>query len=407
MTTAVYSQSSSDTVCLQSDGLQLPRFDGDWDIRRLGDIASFFKGSGLSKSDLTPDGNRRCIHYGQLFTTYGERITKVSSGTNLPGVFFLSRPNDVLMPASDVTPNGLATASCILLADVILGGDVLVIRPAENILNGEFLAYVIKMRRDEILRLVSGTTVFHLYGRDLSDFRFSVPSVAEQAAIAAVLSDVGGLLKSFDALIAKKRAVKQAAMQRLLTGRSRLPGFSGEWKTNSLGDIADIKTGDRNNQDKTEYGQYPFFVRSADVERINTYSFEGEAILVPGEGDIGNIFHYINGRFDVHQRVYSIRHFSGNVSGKFVYYSMVLGFGRHALQNTVKATVDSLRLPTFEGFNIRMPRNVKEQEAVASVLSDMDEEIVALEWQRDKCRDVKQGVMQHLLSGRVRLVKPE
>ena len=151
---------------------RLPGFGRDWEIQRLGDIASFFKGSGLSKSDITPDGKRPCIHYGQLFTTYGERITKVISGTNLTGSYVLSIPNDVLMPASDVTPNGLATASCILLSDVILGGDVLIIRPSKNTLNGEFLAYVIKTHRDEILRLVSGTTVFHLYARDLSDFRF-------------------------------------------------------------------------------------------------------------------------------------------------------------------------------------------------------------------------------------------
>ena len=94
------------------------------------------------------------------------------------------------MPASDVTPNGLATASCILRADVILGGDVLIIRSSENTLNGAFLAYVIKTHREEIMRLVSGTTVFHLYGRDLSNFRFSAPSVAEQTAIVKVLSDM-------------------------------------------------------------------------------------------------------------------------------------------------------------------------------------------------------------------------
>ena len=84
---------------------------------------------------------------------------------------------------------------------------------------------------------------------------------------------------------------------------------SGEQETKRFGDIAHIKTGSRNNQDKVENGEYPFFVRSATVERINSYSFEGEAILVPGEGDIGNIFHYTIGRFDVHQRVYKISNF--------------------------------------------------------------------------------------------------
>ena len=146
---------------------RLPGFSGAWETKRLGNIASFFKGSGLSKVDLSLDGRRRCVHYGELFTVYGERITEVLHGTDRDGIFFHSIRNDVLMPTSDVTPNGLATASCILASDIILGGDVLVIRVSESVLNGEFLAYAIKIHRDQVMQLVSGTTVFHLYGRDM------------------------------------------------------------------------------------------------------------------------------------------------------------------------------------------------------------------------------------------------
>ena len=178
---------------------------------------------------------------------------------------------------------------------------------------------------------------------------------------------------------------------------------SGERETKRLGDIAHIKTGSRNNQDKVENGEYPFFVRSATVERINSYSFEGEAILVPGEGDIGNIFHYIIGRFDVHQRVYKISNFRADVCGKFVYYSMVRHFGSHAIQNTVKATVDSLRLPTFKNFTFPLPRGVEKQESVAEALSDVDRLLRALETLIAKKRATKQAAMQQLLTGKTRL----
>ena len=211
------------------------------------------------------------------------------------------------------------------------------------------------------------------------------------------------LLNALEALIAKKRAIKQATMQQLLTGKTRLPGFSGAWETKRLGELAHIKTGGRNNEDKVKNGEYPFFVRSAIVERINSYCFDGEAILVPGEGGIGSIFHYINGRFDCHQRVYMINRFVDDVCGKLIYYSMVLQFGSHAMQNTVKATVDSLRLPTFKNFSFSMPKDIAEQQAIASVLSNMDSEIDALEQRRDKTRAIKQGMMQQLLTGRVRL----
>ena len=118
-------------------------------------------------------------------------------------------------------------------------------------------------------------------------------------------------------------------------------------------------------------------------------------------------FHYINGRFDCHQRVYMINRFVKDVYGKLVYYIMVLQFGSHAMQNTVKATVDSLRLPTFKNFSFSIPKDISEQHAITSVLSDMDAEIAALEKRQDKTRAIKQGVMQQLLTGRVRLLKEE
>ena len=377
----------------------------DWEVQRLGDIASFFLGSGLSKGDLSSDGQRRCIHYGELFTTYGERITEILHGTNREGGFFLSASNDVLMPTSDVTPDGLATASCIMVDNAIIGGGILVIRAPRNHLNGEFLAYIIKAHRNQILQLVSGTTVFHIYGRDMASFRFAAPNVQEQTGIVEALSDVDTSIRALDSLINKKRLIKQAVMQQLLTGKVRLDGFGERWEMTRLGHVAHIRTGSKNNQDKVDDGEFPFFVRSPHVERIDSYSFEGEAILIPGEGDIGSIFHYVNGRYDVHQRVYNVSQFAKNVCGKFLYYSMTLNFGSHAMQNTVKATVDSLRLPTFKKFRFPLPTDIAEQRAIAAIITDLDAEIGALEARRDKYLAIKQGMMQQLLTGRVRLVK--
>jgi len=240
---------------------------------------------------------------------------------------------------------------------------------------------------------------------DLHQLNVTLPCYDEQRSIAAALSDADRLIGALDRLIAKKRAIKLGAMQQLLTGRTRLPGFAGEWETNRLGDVSSIKTGKKNNEDKVEDGLYPFFVRSQIVERINSFSYDGEAILVPGEGGIGSIYHYINGRFDYHQRVYKISDFSNEFNGRFIYYSMFLTFNEEAMRNSVKATVDSLRLPTFLGFQFVAPSAV-EQAAIATVLSDTDAEIAALERRRDKTKAIKQGMMQVLLTGRVRLVSP-
>ena len=221
--------------------------------------------------------------------------------------------------------------------------------------------------------------------------------------MASALNDLDGLQRSLETCITKKKALKQAAMQELLTGKRRLPGFEGEWEVKKLGDVAHIKTGSRNNEDKNEDGEYPFFVRSDNVERINSYSYDCEAILVPGEGRIGEIFHYVNGRFDVHQRVYAITQFKQGVSGKYVHSYMAMNFGAWAMQNTVKATVDSLRLPTFQTFEMLVPPTEDEQVSIADVLSGMDAELAALEARRDKTRALKQAMMQELLTGRIRL----
>ena len=202
---------------------RLPGFRGKWKKKRLGNVASFLKGRGLAKSAISLDGRRRCIHYGELFTTYQERITKVIHGTDREEEFFYSKDNDVLMPTSDVTPNGLATASCILASDVIVGGDILVIRVPETVLNGVFLAYAIKCRRDAVMQLVTGTTVFHLYGREMAHLSVPVPRVEEQRAIGDVLSDMDGEVAALERRLAKTHAMKQGMMQELLTGRVRLP----------------------------------------------------------------------------------------------------------------------------------------------------------------------------------------
>ena len=226
---------------------------------------------------------------------------------------------------------------------------------------------------------------------------------AEQQAIAEALGDIDGLIATLNKKIAKKRLIKQGAMSQLLTGKKRLPGFSGPWMERKLGAISHIKTGSCNGDQAVDNGKYPFFVRSQKVYAIDSYSYDGEAILVPGEGGIGSIFHYINGKFDYHQRVYKISDFADNVCGKYIFFYMSRYFGEYALSLTVKATVDSLRLPTFEEFVICMPLNIEEQQAIATILNDMDKEIDDLEAQRDKYRLLKSGMMQKLLTGQIRL----
>jgi type I restriction enzyme, S subunit len=201
---------------------RLPGFNGEWEVKQLGELAAFHKGKGLPKSALDPFGAVACIHYGELFTRYPETIQEINSRTHNSADSFRSVANDVLMPTSDVTPNGLAKASCVSVGGVILGGDILVIRSDVKQIFGSFLSYVIRQAEDQILQLVTGTTVFHLYAADMKKFSFFMPSMAEQRAIVAVLDDMDAEIATLEARLAKVRQLKQGMMQELLTGRVRL-----------------------------------------------------------------------------------------------------------------------------------------------------------------------------------------
>ena len=177
-----------------------------------------------------------------------------------------------------------------------------------------------------------------------------------------------------------------------------------DWEVRKIKDLVLITTGSKNTQDKIDDGEYPFFVRSQTVERINSYSFEGEAILTAGDGvGTGKIFHYINGKFDFHQRVYKISHFSEQLDGYYFFLYFSNNFYIRIMQMTAKSSVDSIRMEMIADMEIPLP-SLLEQTAIAETLSDMDNEIESLEKRRTKTLAIKQGMMQELLTGKTRLV---
>jgi len=248
---------------------------------------------------------------------------------------------------------------------------------------------------------------------------FSFPvNKSEQNSIANALSDVDALISSLEKLIAKKQAIKTATMQQLLTGKKRLPGFGegkgykqtelGEipedWEIDKIGNILSITTGDKNTQDRISEGSYPFFVRSQTVERINSYSFDGEAVLTAGDGvGTGKIFHYIQGKFDFHQRVYLMSQFNERIDGFYFFKIFSNHFYERIMSMTAKSSVDSVRREMISEMLISLPV-IEEQREIAKVLSDIDLEVDVLESRLRKTQQIKQGMMQELLTGKTRLV---
>lgn len=177
-----------------------------------------------------------------------------------------------------------------------------------------------------------------------------------------------------------------------------------DWNLDFIENVALITTGSKNTQDRIEDGAYPFFVRSQKVERINSYSFDGEAVLTAGDGvGTGKVFHYINGKFDVHQRVYRISNFSERIDGYFFYLYFSTHFYNRIMQMTAKSSVDSVRRDMIARMVVPLPPTAAEQRAIAAALSDVDALLDGLIRLIAKKRDLKQATMQQLLTGQTRL----
>lgn len=172
-----------------------------------------------------------------------------------------------------------------------------------------------------------------------------------------------------------------------------------DWDIDEIQNVTKITTGAKNTQDRIDDGEYPFFVRSQTVERINSYSYDGEAVLTAGDGvGTGKVFHYINGKFDFHQRVYKISEFSKDrLDGYFFYLYFSNNFYNRMMQLTAKSSVDSVRREMIAQMLIPLPPTKAEQTAIATALKDTNKLISQLEKLIAKKQLIKQAAMQELL----------
>jgi len=255
-------------------------------------------------------------------------------------------------------------------------------------------------------------------------FRIALPpTIAEQRAIATALSDVDALLGGLERLIAKNRDLKQAAMQQLLTARTRLPGFHGEWEVKSLDQITSRAAGVWGKNEPGKHNNRRVeIIRAGDISQdgrltATAYRYISNAefnkakcdlddlvITTSGNG-LGKVW-WCDGRGDIAASnfVRVLHPYKRDVSGKFLYYALRTVEGSRRLQeHTATSAYPNLRPTFFSTSWIPVPP-LREQIAIAAVVTDMDAELAALEVRRDKTRAVKQAMMQELLTGRTRLV---
>ena len=199
------------------------RFSGEWKKIKLKQLFEFKRGKGLSKSALLENGKHKCILYGELFTRYPEVINEIVSTTNESNSI-ASVVGDILIPSSTTTTGiDLANATALLKGNVLLGGDINILRPKQDMCSPFFAYLLTHMEKNQIASFAQGITIIHLYGSDLKKLQTHIPpSVEEQQKIAAVLSAADQEITVLQQKLDTSKQEKKALMQQLLTGKRRV-----------------------------------------------------------------------------------------------------------------------------------------------------------------------------------------
>lgn len=258
----------------------------------------------------------------------------------------------------------------------------------------------------------------NITSQDVKNFAVPIPNVNEQRSIATALSDMDALLAALDRLIAKKRDLKQAAMQQLLTGKTRLPGFGGEWEVKRIGDIA-TSVSDKNITGEAlpvlTCSKHLGFMDSLGFFKNQVFSKDLSTYKIIRRGQIGYPANHVEegsiglqNLYDVAlvSPIYVVLSVAEDINSFFLHRVLKLDSYRQKFKTATTSSVDrrgSLRWPAFSKITVKVPTLI-EQSAIASTLSDMDTEIATLEQRHDKTRALKQAMMQELLTGKIRLI---
>ena len=390
----------------------------DWDVQQIIDTCGFIV-PGRNKPNVF-DGNIPWITTPDL--TDGGSVSESRLGLRVS-------ESEAKNIGSKIVPAGSILMSCVgelgLVAyaenDIVINQQLHAFIPSACI-DGRFLSYAIKTRVDYLYTIATKTALPYLNKDNCNSIKIPFPRLQEQRAIAAALSDMDALISGLDQLIAKKRDIKQAAMQQLLTGQQRLPGFSGKWETKTIGQITECVSGGTPNTLTPAYwggdvrwmssGELNLKVVSEVDGRITNIGLENSSTkIIPafcvlvglaGQGKTRGTVAKNVVELCTNQSIAAILP-SPLFSTDYLYYNLDSRYDELRSLSTGDGGRGGLNLSIIRSLTVPFPTLI-EQIAIANILSDMDSELTTLETRRDKARQLKQGMMQELLTGRIRLL---
>lgn len=407
---------------------EVGRIPEDWEVKPLADIGYFSKGAGISRAEAF-SGNIPAIRYGEIYTCHNDYIKSfysfISQSVAESSVQIFN--GDILFAASGETKEEIGKSVAYTENETAFsGGDIIILHSDTEKFDAKFCGYALNAKYviKQKAQRGQGDAVVHIVPRDLATILFAFPKEkSEQTRIATALSNIDALISELSRLIEKKRAIKQGVMQQLLTGKKRLKGFNEPWVAKKLGEICEFQNGYTPSKAVNSFwenGTIPWF-RMEDIrtngrilsdaiqhiteEAVKGNLFPANSIIMSTTATIGEhalliVDSLANQRFTN----LIIRKSLTQAVDVMWFYHYCFILGEWCRRNINEGGLAAVNMEDFSKVTIAVPR-INEQNAIASVLTSMDKEISALEAKKAKFEQIKQGMMQQLLTGKIRLVE--
>ena len=347
--------------------LRFPEFQGEWEEERLADIADLYKGTSISKDQLSDDGEP-CILYGELYTKYkSETIREVISKTNIDNTKLVrSKANDVIIPCSGETAEDIATARCVLNGNILLGGDLNIIRLHGY--DGTFMSYQLNGKRKyDIAKVAQGVSVVHLYGEHLKGVKTINPCLTEQKKIASLLTLLDKRIATQNKIIEDLKKLKSAISERLFK--------SLKGSIVLLSDICNIVKGKQiNGENLSDSGNY--YVMNGGTEPsgyYDDYNVEANTISISEGGNSCGYVQFNTSPFWSGGHCYSIQNIADNVDNMYLYH--YLKSNEDAIMKLrIGSGLPNIQKKDLAMFKIIVPK-IERQITISTFLSSLERKV--------------------------------
>ena len=360
--------------------LRFPEFTDAWKQRKLGDILKLLKdGTHGSHKDVTNGHyllSAKNIKDGRIFWDKTDRIISDEDYKKIHSTFKINKGDVLLTIVGSIGETAIFNVS----EEITFQRSVAILRPIDEVSSDFLYSEITSPKFQKFLNLNKSTSAQPgIYLGDLANISFSFPeNKEEQKMIGRLFTGLNSTITLQQRKLNSLQKLKKGLLQKMFPKNGenipeiRFPEFSDAWKQRKVKELCSISTGKSNTQDKVDDGEYPFYVRSPIVERSKKYLYDEEAVLTVGDGvGTGKVFHYVNGKYDLHQRCYRMFNFSEELNAKYFYHIFSKMFYKRVMSMTAKTSVDSVRMDMIADMEIPVP-NIKEQEKIGAFFSDID-----------------------------------